>query len=274
MSSTLSPPVLSTHPVDIGHRSEAAIWGRLVRHGYAVLLPCGVNQRYDLVIDDPKAFLRVQCKTGRLKKGVIEFSTCSTRSNTHSAMARDYVLEHPPSSPVLLHYGRGFADFVAGFAPAASLPYLADIVRLEDAQVQAYHAQDISPIDARVITRIAPDRLANVTFVFHPAASTIRSSHPIVTIWSMNSGEQLLAPIDNWQAEDALVTRPELAVFTRQITPGSAVFVLALMRGTALGQAFEEAVGVDEQFDLGRNLADLLRSGAVTDIITTPSLEA
>ena len=82
-----------------------------------------------------------------------------------TAMARDYVLLHPPSSPVLLHYGHGFADFVAGFAPAASLPYLADIVRLEDAQVQAYHAQDISPIDARVITRIAPDRLANVTFV-------------------------------------------------------------------------------------------------------------
>jgi hypothetical protein len=93
MSSTLSPPVLSAHPVDIGHRSEAAIWGRLVKHGYAVLLPCGVNQRYDLVIDDAKGFLRVQCKTGRLKNGQIEFRTCSTRSNTRSAMARDYVGE-------------------------------------------------------------------------------------------------------------------------------------------------------------------------------------
>jgi hypothetical protein len=93
MSSTLSPPVLSAHPVDVGQRSEAAIWGRLVRYGYAVLLPCGVNQRYDLVIDDSKGFVRVQCKTGRLKDGVIEFRTCSTRSNTRSAMARDYVGE-------------------------------------------------------------------------------------------------------------------------------------------------------------------------------------
>lgn len=79
--------------MDIGHRSEAAIWGRLVKHGYAVLLPCGVNQRYDLVIDDAKGFLRVQCKTGRLKNGGVEFRTCSTRSNTRSAMARDYVGE-------------------------------------------------------------------------------------------------------------------------------------------------------------------------------------
>src|SRR5918999_702162 len=45
-----------------------------------------------------------------------------------TAMARDFVLCNPPSSPVLLHYGEDFADFVSGFAPAASLPYLADIV--------------------------------------------------------------------------------------------------------------------------------------------------
>ena len=90
----------------------------------------------------------------------------------------------------------------------------------------------------------------------------------------MNSGEQPLAPIEDWQGEDALVTRPELAVLTRHVTPGSAAFLLALMRGAALGQAFEEAVGIDEQFDLGRNLADLLRSGAVIDVVTEPSLEA
>src|SRR5262245_21141379 len=71
-----------------------------------------------------------------------------------TAMARDYVLGHPPSSPVLLQYGRGFADFVSGFAPAASVPYLADIVRLEDAQVNAYHAADIAPVDPQVLARI------------------------------------------------------------------------------------------------------------------------
>lgn len=91
MSSNLSPPAPSTHPVDIGLRGEAAIWGRLVKHGYAVLLPCGVNQRYDLVIDDEsRGFLRVQCKTGRLKNGAIQVRTCSTRSNTRSARSRGY----------------------------------------------------------------------------------------------------------------------------------------------------------------------------------------
>src|SRR5680860_832939 len=34
------------------------------------------------------------------------------------AMARVYVQKEPPRSPVLLRYGAGFADFIAGFPPA------------------------------------------------------------------------------------------------------------------------------------------------------------
>jgi len=191
-----------------------------------------------------------------------------------TAMARDFVLTHPPTSPVLLHYGADFADFVAGFAPAASLPYLSDIVRLEDAQIRAYHARDIAPIAPDVLMRITSERMSGLYFRFHPAASIVRSSFPIVTIWSMNAGLLPLAPIEDWRAEDALVTRPELSVVTRQISPGSAIFLLAIMRDATLGEAFDEALQADADFDLGRNLADLMRSGALVDIVAEPSLEA
>ncbi len=191
-----------------------------------------------------------------------------------TAMARDFVLAHPPTSPVLLHYGSDFAGFVAGFAPAASLPYLSDIVRLEDAQIRAYHARDLTPIAPNVLTRITPERLSGLSFRFHPAVSIIRSAFPIATIWSMNAGAFPLAPIADWHAEDALVTRPELSVVTRQISPGSAVFLLALMRDATLGEAFDAAVEADAEFDLGLNLAELMRSGALIDIVAEPSLEA
>lgn len=191
-----------------------------------------------------------------------------------TAMARDYVLRTPPTSPILLHYGNDFADFVASFPPAAGLPYLADIVRLEDAQVRAYHARDTAPVPPDILLRISPDRMTGLTFTFHPAVSIVRSPYPIVTIWSMNSGEQELAPIENWEGQDALVTRPELTVLTREIKAGSALFLLALIKGATLGEAFEAALAASKNFDLGRNLADLLRSGAVIDIISEPSLEA
>jgi hypothetical protein len=191
-----------------------------------------------------------------------------------TAMAREYVLNSPPASPVLLHYGVDFGDFVARFPPASGLPYLADIVRLENTQVKAYHARDIAAVDPHVLSRIAPDRMSGLIFTFHPAAAVVNSSYPIVTIWAMNSGERALAPIEDWKAENALVTRPELAVLTREIGSGSATFLIALMKAATLGEAYEAALGTDQDFDLGSNLADLLRAGAVIDITTNPSLEA
>jgi PD-(D/E)XK nuclease superfamily protein len=76
--------------VDVGQRTEAAILSELVRRGYSVLLPFGVNQRYDLVLDLGERLLRVQCKTGHRRGGSIEFSTVSVRTNTTGWFARDY----------------------------------------------------------------------------------------------------------------------------------------------------------------------------------------
>ena len=44
---------------------------------HSILLPFGENTRYDLVIDNGGNFVRVQCKTGRLRKGAIVFATTS-----------------------------------------------------------------------------------------------------------------------------------------------------------------------------------------------------
>jgi hypothetical protein len=86
----LTKPELTNHPVDVGQRTEAAILAELVRRGYSVLLPFGTNQRYDLVLDLDGRFVRAQCKTGRLRKGVVLFSTKSVQANTRRIVVRDY----------------------------------------------------------------------------------------------------------------------------------------------------------------------------------------
>jgi hypothetical protein len=90
MCSILAKPVLTDHPVDVGQRSEAAILHQLVRRGYRTLLPFGVNQRYDLVLDCDGEFMRIQCKTGRLRQGAIRFSAQSIQSNTKGSRIRHY----------------------------------------------------------------------------------------------------------------------------------------------------------------------------------------
>lgn len=57
--------------------TELKIAVRLLEMGKVVLRSMGEGCRYDLLIDDSGKFTRVQCKTGRLRNGVIIFNAIS-----------------------------------------------------------------------------------------------------------------------------------------------------------------------------------------------------
>lgn len=177
--------------------------------------------------------------------------------------ARVFVRAHPPRSPLLMFYGDKFPDFLAGFDPVADLPYLPDVARLEAARTHAFHAADAAPLDPAALQAIEPARLNCLHVTPHPAARIVRSEHPIVTIWAMNSGERELGQIDDWRGEDALVVRPELDVRVIALPPGGAAFLQALFAGAPLGEAAEAALAAREDFDLVANLAGLFASGAL-----------
>lgn len=66
----------------IGDVSTSMVTAFLLRKGETVLTPFGDKDRYDLVIDRKGSFFRIQCKTGRLKNGVITFNACSINIRT------------------------------------------------------------------------------------------------------------------------------------------------------------------------------------------------
>jgi len=184
-----------------------------------------------------------------------------------AAMARAFVVERPPRSPVLAIYGDEFATFIAAFDPARELAYLADVARLEAARTRAYHAADATPVDAGQFAALDAHTVGGIRIDMHPSAEIVRSRYPIATIWAMNSGEQKLAPIENWRGEDALVVRPYLDVLVRMLPPGGAAFLLALAGGRPLDEATEAAFADNSNFDLIGNLAGLIGSGLVRDIL-------
>src|SRR6266513_2063347 len=132
-----------------------------------------------------------------------------------AAMARVFVKERPPRSPLLATYGDDLPAFIARFEPARELPYLADVARLEAERTRSYHAADAVPLNAGGFAALDASDIAGVRFDIHPAVGIVRSSHPIVTIWAMNSGDRELAPIEEWRGEDALIARPYLDVEVR-----------------------------------------------------------
>ncbi len=183
------------------------------------------------------------------------------------AMARAYALAEPPSSPVLMDYGVGFADFIAGFPPAASLPYLPDVARIERAWREAYHAADAEPLTAEDFAVIGADEIAAVRLEFHPSLRLLRSRFPAQTIWTMNAADGALRPVDLDQAEDTLIVRPETQVEVRRVPPGGAAFVAAIQQSATLGEAATVALADDTRFDLAGNIAGLIAAGAITAIV-------
>ncbi|GEC17491.1 hypothetical protein NWI01_33830 [Nitrobacter winogradskyi] len=69
------------------------------------------------------------------------------------AMARIYAASELPVSPIMLGYGGSFPNFIERFGPAAMLPYLADVARIERAWTEAYHAAEASALDPAMLAR-------------------------------------------------------------------------------------------------------------------------
>ena len=233
---------------------EAAVPTALTRKGTTPLRRFGVyrNNVYASLIDVLAARFQV---TARL-----------VGETFFRAMAREFVHAEPPRSPVLLRYGAGLPDFIAGFPPAAPVPYLADVARLEWARHAAYHAADAEGLPLEAL-QVAVNGVERATLSLHPSLGVVRSVYPVVTIWqlAMREGEDEPArlPADG---EDALVARPKLIVDVRRLPEGGADFVLALQGGASLQKAAEVAGTATPSFDLEANLAGLMSSGVIVGI--------
>jgi hypothetical protein len=80
------------HPKDVGDRSTLAVMFGLRASGYELYVPFGENTRCDLIADDGERLLKVQCKSGRLRRGAVVFKVCSSYAHHRNATRpqRDY----------------------------------------------------------------------------------------------------------------------------------------------------------------------------------------
>jgi hypothetical protein len=178
------------------------------------------------------------------------------------AMAHAFALRNKPRSAVILHYGVDFPDFIVGFEPARELAYLADVARLENAWVEAYHSAEAEPLTVAALAAIGPAALGDLRFAFHPAARLLRSNHPAASIWAGHQGEGDARPPDHWRGEEILITRPDADVRVRILPAGGYSFTHALRSGATLGEAY--STSGFESFDPGAHLIGLIEAGALS----------
>lgn len=186
------------------------------------------------------------------------------------AMAREFVAARPPRSRVLAFYGRDFPAFVDAFAPAESVPYLADVARLEMARLEACHAADVEALapDEIAAALADPARLPALRIEAHPSAAVLRSRFAVFSLWAAHQGEGApeieLATVDPAQPQSVLVVRAGLDVHCVELAPAIAVFIDRLLHGAGLATAQHAAHGAGPDFDLVTGLTILLQWQIIT----------
>ncbi|PLK72719.1 DUF2063 domain-containing protein [Rhizobium sp. TH135] len=181
------------------------------------------------------------------------------------AMARLYVTAHPPTSPLLFTYGGSFPAFLENFPPAADLPFLADVARVERLWLDAYHEADATPLDPSTLAKVPAEDLAGIRFRPHPAMRIARLRYAGGTITRRDRAGISLEGVDPVAPEGVLITRPDCDVAVEPLPSGGATFFEALIAGLTLGEAFAAAAD-EEDIDIAGLLGLALSSGAFNAI--------
>jgi hypothetical protein len=183
------------------------------------------------------------------------------------AAAQVYIDREPPRSPVLLLYGQAFGAFLDGFAPAAGVPYLGDVARLEWARIAAYHAADAEPLSVTRLASVPEASLPGLRFALHPSLQLLRSRFPVASLWAATSGTDAVAAVDMTRGEEIAVLRPMLSIEVRVLPPGGHAFIAALAAGMDLEAAAEAVLAAAPGSNLAAHLQGLFALGAVSALV-------
>lgn len=180
-------------------------------------------------------------------------------------MANRFVKKHPSRSGNLHDFGAELADFVAHFEPAASLPYLSDVARLEWARQRAYHAAESPELDLSELQRVPAERYHQLRFRLHPSVGLITSPFPILQIWEANQEEpprEQAVRLDSGE-ERVLVLRRNGHIAMNRLEAGEHALLGLFMAEQSLSAAVDAALATDPTFDLGNTLRRQVMLGTV-----------
>ncbi len=184
-----------------------------------------------------------------------------------AACAR-FAVATPPDSADLYEYGAGFAAFLEDFEPARTLPYLADVARLEFAVTRALHAPLVPALDAAALAAVPAAAEDGLRFLPHPSLSLLDLAHPAPAIWEAVLTEEPDLRAARLGAIDLDAGGAQLAVLRGAkgpallaLSPAAFALAGALAGGTPLGEALDRVAAAEAASCLGLLLTQGLFAG-------------
>ena len=176
-------------------------------------------------------------------------------------LSRGYVARRPPRSPLVQVYGEDFADFLQTLPATRDVPFLADLARLERAWLDAYHAEDATPVQGEQLAGLAPEATMELVFPVLAATSLLTSQYAIADMFAVREDETAW-PDDFNIAQSALVARPAYDVYVVELDAGLAAFFSALINQQTLAEAIGAGMTTDAAFAPADAIALMFQSGA------------
>lgn len=181
------------------------------------------------------------------------------------AMARRYVERHRSFTPDLTDYGAAFAEFTDGFVPAQSLPYLADVARLEWRWHRVFNSPDIEPLDLSRLARLEEAQHATIVWRLAPEAGLLQSQFPVDRIWQANQPQQHDVPVVSLEegAVQLLVWRRGLTMRIERVSDTQRLFLHAVADALPFGELCVEIMRAVPGVEPGALLVEAIEAGQI-----------
>lgn len=180
-----------------------------------------------------------------------------------------FARESPSDSGDLHHYGNLFPGFLATYAPAKELVYLADVAHLEWLWHQAFHAANSLSLDLRALAQIPPADYDRLRFHLQPSCRLLNSPFPVLHIWEANQPGNIAVKEINLEegSDNLIVYRAGFEVLIARLSVAEYGFVESLGAGDALGTAMARAIDIEPGIDAGAALKRLAVEGVIGDFL-------
>lgn len=165
--------------------------------------------------------------------------------------ATGYIAKNLPDRPCLFEYGGSFGNFLAAFPPAAELPYLPDVARLEWALNQVRNAPLREPLAPQALNAAAQSHGAALVLHFDPALRYVASDWAVDAIWRANQSAAEATEAASFKQQVWLEIRGTPAgIACRRIDPAIWQLRSRLQRGDTLAEAGHAVLAETPEFDL------------------------
>lgn len=182
-------------------------------------------------------------------------------------VAHSYIDAHPSKSGNLHEFGSYFSYFIGSLDQAASVPYIADIAKLDWAWHQMFHAKDSAPLNVETLEEFEHEELGALNFKFIEGMQVLTMGFTVFGLWNhcreipgFEGADELSY---NKTTEFIMIHRLGLDVVVSLMSQAEVTFIEELKKGECLADATESAMSHNMQFQL----LEVLQSLFVKEVI-------